>query len=184
MRRCAGLQSSRSDPPEMPRSGIKAGEVAEPPSTRLAPVTLAMRLCIVAPIPDHRRTAAAGATHALWPAMLTHQLEALGIVHQAGKVDQVRCSHDRRGSSREPVGCPRSGHHIRYALAAPPGLQTWNPTRAGSISAKRDATRQAPRCKPSLARSSRREHRPCPTAGLDRRGMTRHGPVAGPGFLA
>jgi len=37
----------------MPQSGIKVGEVVEAGRTRLAPVSLAMRLRVVAPVPDH-----------------------------------------------------------------------------------------------------------------------------------
>jgi len=70
------------------------------------------------------------AAHALWPAMLAHKGEALGVVHQAGKVDQVRCSHNGGGSSREPVGCSRSCHHTRDPSAAPPASPPRNPTRA------------------------------------------------------
>jgi len=114
----------------MPQSGIKAGEVVETGHTCLVAMTLAMRLRVVASVPDDRWTAAAGAAHALRPAMLAHQREALGIIHQARKVNQVRCSHDGASSSREPVRCSRSCHHIRYAPAAPPGPPPRNPTRA------------------------------------------------------
>ncbi len=108
----------------------RPSEVVETRRTCLAPVALAMWLRVVATVPDHRRAVASGAAYALRPAMLAHQREALGIVHQAGKVDQVGCSHDGGNSSREPVGCSRSCHHIRYAPAAPPGSPPRNPTRA------------------------------------------------------
>ena len=85
----------------MPLSGIKASQVVEAGRTRFAPVTLAMRLRVVAPVPDDRRTVAGGAAHALWPAMLAHKGEALGVVHQAGKLDLVGCSHERQSSSKE-----------------------------------------------------------------------------------
>ena len=61
----------------MPVSGIKASEIVETGHTRLATVA---------------------------PATLSHKREALGIVHQARKVDQVRCSHDGGASLLEPVG--------------------------------------------------------------------------------
>src|SRR5438046_1045704 len=91
----------------------RAGEVVKAPGAGLTAIALPMRLGVVAPVADHRIAAAAGAAHALWPAVLAHEGEALGIVHQAGKVDQVRGSHDGRSSSREPVGCSRSSHHSR-----------------------------------------------------------------------
>jgi len=96
---------------EMPRSGIKAGEVVETGCARLAPVTLAMRLRVVAPVPDDRGTIASGAAHTLGPAMLAHEREALGVVHQPRKIDQVRCRHDGKGSSRLPPShqIPASG---------------------------------------------------------------------------
>jgi len=34
--------------------------------------------------------------------VLAHKREALGVVHQAREVDQVRCRHDGKGSSRLP----------------------------------------------------------------------------------
>src|SRR3954464_9095298 len=57
-----------------------AGEVVKAPSTRLAPVALPTRLRVVTPVPDYRIAAAAGAAHALGPAVLAHQREALGVV--------------------------------------------------------------------------------------------------------
>jgi hypothetical protein len=79
----------------------RIGEIVEAGRTRLAPIPLPSRLRVVAPVPDHRRAAAPGATHALWPAVLAHEGEALGVVQQAGKVDQVRGSHGRLSSSKE-----------------------------------------------------------------------------------
>jgi len=78
-----------------------AGEIVEAGCTGFAPMPLPSRLRAVAPVPDHRRAAAPGALHALRPVVLAHKGEALGIVHQAGKVDQVRCSHERQSSSNE-----------------------------------------------------------------------------------
>jgi hypothetical protein len=37
-------------------------------------------LGVVAPVPDHRTAAAAGAAHALRPAVLAHEGEALGVI--------------------------------------------------------------------------------------------------------
>jgi len=93
---------------EMPRSGIKASEVVEAGRACFASVALMVRLRVVAPVPDHRGTVAARAAYAIRPAMLAHKREALGVVHQAGKVDQVGCRHDGGASSREPVGWSHS----------------------------------------------------------------------------
>jgi len=107
-----------------------AGQVVEAGRTRLASVTLPMRLRVVASVPDDRGTIASGAARTLRSAVLAHKCKALGVVHQSGKVGQVRCSHDRGGSSRKPVGCPRSRYHIRPSPAAPLGSLPRNPTRA------------------------------------------------------
>src|SRR3954471_10699043 len=58
----------------------RAGEVVEAPGARLASIALPMRLGVVAAVADHRITATAGTAHALGPAKLAHQREALGIV--------------------------------------------------------------------------------------------------------
>ena len=60
----------------------RAGEIVEAARTGFAPVTLAMRLCVVAPVANHHTVAAARAANTIWPAVLTHQREALGIVQQ------------------------------------------------------------------------------------------------------
>jgi len=79
-----------------------AGEIVDAGRARLSAVTLAVRLRVVAPVPDDRGTVASGAARTLRPAVLAHKREALGVVHQARKVDQVRCRHDGKGSSRLP----------------------------------------------------------------------------------
>ncbi len=108
-----------------------ASQVVEAGRTRFAPVTLAMRLRIVASVPDDRRTVAGGAAHALWPAMLAHKGEALGVVHQAGKVDQVGCGYDTSSSCEQATYsrfCSYTrGPQPRFpVLASPPR----NPIRA------------------------------------------------------
>ncbi len=108
----------------------RAGKIVEAGRARLAPIALPMRLRVVASVPDHRETVAARAAYALGPAMLAHKRKALGIVHQAGEVDQVRYRHDGGDSLREPVGCSHSSHHIRYPPAAPSRPPPRNPTRA------------------------------------------------------
>src|SRR3954470_13243533 len=99
-----------------------AGEVVETPSTRLAPVALPMRLGVVAPVADHRIAAATGAAHALGPAVLAHQREALGVVQQGREIDQIDGCHDGGGSSHEPV----SYSHSRLP-ARPPSAPRLSP---------------------------------------------------------
>jgi hypothetical protein len=126
----------------MPRSGTKAGEVVETGCTRLAPVSLAMQLRVVAPISDHRGTAAPGAAHPLWPAMLAHEGEALGVIHQAQDVDQVQCGHDGEISSHE-AGIARSSSDqgsVRHAIQAqkpPPRNRTRASQESPRVLAKR-----------------------------------------------
>jgi hypothetical protein len=60
----------------------RAGEIVEAARTGFAPLALAVRLCVVVPVANHPSVAAARAAHAIWPAVLTHQREALGIVQQ------------------------------------------------------------------------------------------------------
>src|SRR4051812_24013357 len=95
-----------------------ADEVVAAPSTRLAPVALPTRLRVVTPVPDHRIAAAAGAAHALGPAVLAHQREALGVVQQRREIDQVDGCHDGDGSSQEPVSYSYSRFEAR-PLSAP-----------------------------------------------------------------
>src|SRR4030095_5027510 len=99
------------------------------PGARLAAIALPMRLGVVAPVADYRIAAAAGAAHALRTAVLAHEGEALGVVQQPREVDQVRCSHDGRSSSREPVGCSRSSHHTRCPPNALPKPTTPEPDK-------------------------------------------------------
>ena len=67
---------------------------------------------------------AARAGFALWPALLAHEGEALGVVQQAGKVDQVGYSHERQSSSKENARSiipPLSSHQklVRTASHSP-----------------------------------------------------------------
>ena len=103
-----------------------------------APIARDGRHRAVDPVPDG--TAAPRAAHASRPAMLPHEREALGASRQARTVDQVGCKHDGGGPSREPVGCPHSSHHTRYASTTPSGSPPWNPTRASSITAPQQST--------------------------------------------
>src|SRR5919107_5203747 len=84
----------------------RAGEVVETPGAGLAAIALPMRLGVVAPVADHRIAAAAGTAHALAPAMLAHQREALGVVQQGREIDQIDGCHDGGGSWHEPSATP------------------------------------------------------------------------------
>ena len=64
----------------------RPSEVVKAGRTRLAPTALAVRPRVVASVPNNRGTITGGTANALWPAMLTHQREALGVVHQPGEV--------------------------------------------------------------------------------------------------
>src|SRR3954470_19919472 len=90
-----------------------AGEIVKAPRTRLAAIPLPSALRVVTPVPDHHEAVTPGTAHALRPAMLAHQREALGVVQKTREVDQIGCSHDDGGSSREPGGCLCSSHYIR-----------------------------------------------------------------------
>src|SRR3954470_2712596 len=106
-----------------------AGEVVEARAARLAPIPLATRLGVVTSVPDHGLAVAAGAAHAPRPAPLAHEGEALGVVQQAGEVDQLGCGHKGGGSSCEPVSysysclearplsAPRHGSHLTASEA-------------------------------------------------------------------
>jgi hypothetical protein len=114
----------------------RSGEVVEAPSVCLAPVALPTGLRVVVAVPGDGAAAAHGAARTLRPAVLAHQREALGVVDQARKVDQVGCGHDK-SSSRELVSYSRLRSRTRCSqsnfpvLASPPR----NPTRASALSA-------------------------------------------------
>src|SRR5215211_2890068 len=90
-----------------------AGEIVKAPCTRLAAIPLPSALRVVTPVPDHHGAVTPGTAHAIGPAMLAHQCEALGVVQKTREVDQIGRSHDDEGSSREPDGCSCSSHHTR-----------------------------------------------------------------------
>ncbi len=99
-----------------------------------APISHPTGLRVVASVPDDGAVAAHGAAHILLPAVLAHQREALGVVDQARKVDQVGCRHDK-SSSREQVSHSRSCSRTRclqpnFPIPAPPPR---NPIRAGKV---------------------------------------------------
>src|SRR5215207_6392394 len=105
----------------------RAGEVVEAPGARLAPVALPTRLRVVAPVADHRIAAAAGAAHALGPAVLAHQREALGVVQQRREADQIDGCHDGGGSSHEPVSYSRPRPRPSLPSAPRPGPDLTTP---------------------------------------------------------
>src|SRR5215213_4283156 len=131
----------------------RAGEVVKAPGARLAVIALPMRLRVVAPVADHPSTATPGTAHALGPAMLAHQCEALGVIQQPREVDQIRCRHDHQGSLREgssrltaPIirsEVPRDG----YPLPCPSTPR--KPTRATRVgrASPNSAIRSRARCR-------------------------------------
>ena len=77
------VQAQHPDPQRLVVPGQHgAGEIVEAPRTGLAPVALAVRLRVVAAVTHHGAATAPGTAHALRPAPLAHQGEALGIVDQ------------------------------------------------------------------------------------------------------
>jgi hypothetical protein len=82
-------------------------------------------------VPDDGAAVTHGAAHTFRPTVLAHQREALGVIQQAGKVDQIGCRHDK-SSSHEPVSYSRFCSRTRGSqpncpvLASPPR----NPIRA------------------------------------------------------
>src|SRR5688572_33303725 len=76
----------------------RAGEVVEATRPDPAAVARPVRLGIVAAVAHHGAAAAAGAAHALRPALLAHQGEALGVIDQGGEIDQVGCGHGGKRS--------------------------------------------------------------------------------------
>ena len=101
----------------------RAGEVVKASVTRLAAVSLPMRLLLVMAVPDDLRAAAVKASHTLRPAMLAHQCEALGIVQQSRKIDQVGHGHNGPGSSARLGNLPGAANQ-KLATAATPSRST------------------------------------------------------------
>src|SRR3954462_14686161 len=110
-----------------------AGEIVKAPCTRLAAIPLPSALRVVTPVPDHHGAVTPGTAHAIGPAMLAHQCEALGVVQKTREVDQIGRSHDDEGSSREPDGCSCSSHHTRCPRAHYSNPPPRKPTRAPLI---------------------------------------------------
>jgi hypothetical protein len=104
----------------------RAGEVVEATRTGLAPVALPVRLRVVAAVAHHGATAASRAAHALRPAMLPHQGEALGVIDQGREIDQIRCGH---GGKRSFDGgeLPSCSYHLSTCPARPAFLPISTP---------------------------------------------------------
>jgi hypothetical protein len=86
----------------------------------------------VAAVAHHSAAAAAGAAQALRPRMLPHQGEALGVVDQRRKVDQVRCGH---GGNRSFDGdeLPSCSYHSSIFPAQPAFLPFSTPVPDKSL---------------------------------------------------
>jgi hypothetical protein len=84
------IQAQHPDPQGLVMAGQhRAGEVVEARLAVLAQPALARVPGIVPAVPDHVGAVARRASHAIRPAMLADQVEALGVVEQRGQADQV-----------------------------------------------------------------------------------------------
>ena len=149
---------------EMPRSGIKAGQVVETPGARLALISLLTGLRVVASVLDDDAAVTHGAADTFRPAVLAHQREAFGVVDQARKVDQVGCRHDK-SFSREQVSYSRSCSRTRrpqpyFPIPAPTPR---NPIRA---------TPQTPTERLTAGRKSNAGRAPNPPGNRQRSGRS------------
>src|SRR5215218_8635542 len=120
----------------------RAGQIVKAPRTRLAAISLPSALRVVTPVPDNREAVTPRTTHAIGPAMLAHQCEALGVVQKTREVDQIGCSHDDAGSSRKPDGCSRSSYHTR----GPAGTLLKPTTPEANKSLRRNRATRASEC--------------------------------------
>jgi hypothetical protein len=126
------VEAQHPDPQRLMMPGQHcAGEVIKATRTGLAPVPLPVRLRVVAAVAHHGGTAATGAAHALRPAMLPHQGEALGVIDQRGEINQVQYRHGGKRSF-EGGELPACFYHPS-AFAAPPSylpLSTPDPAKS------------------------------------------------------
>src|SRR4051794_26047983 len=108
----------------------RAAQIVEPCIARLAQIALSMPLPFVMAVADHRRTVAARTVHAIRPAMVTHKLEAPGLVQQASEAEHVGYGHGCVASSDNRI--TSSSDQIRDLASALPlqGPPPRNPTRA------------------------------------------------------
>ena len=115
-----------------------------------------MRLRVVMPVPDHRVAAASRATHALWPAVLAHQGEALRVVEQGCEVDRVHCGHDDRTPRvHRPPLTAWNRHHTRTRRYEPPSPR--KPIRAGAKTGAVDRAVDDAGCRDAVAAQRRQK---------------------------
>src|SRR4051794_34065764 len=118
------IQAQHPDPQGLVMAGQnRAGEVVEARLAILAQPALARVMTIVPAVPDHVGTVARRASHAIRPAMLADQVEALGVVEQRGQADQVG-GHGAFTSGKGAI--PRSTNHHRLRH-----IRNRNPLRPG-----------------------------------------------------
>jgi hypothetical protein len=77
----------------------RAAQVVETSMARLAQAALPMPLSFVMAVADDCRTVATGTADTIRPAMLTHKLEAPGLIQQTREVDHVGYGHGDAASS-------------------------------------------------------------------------------------
>jgi hypothetical protein len=89
-----------------------AGQVIEPRSAVLTPVSLSMPLGLVMTMADHRGTGTGRTPNPFRPSTVPDQLIAFGIIDQSGQIDHRRRSHGwyrlmddaRHRTSQKPSG--------------------------------------------------------------------------------
>src|SRR6476659_8868046 len=143
------VEAQHPDPQRLMMPGQhSAGEIIKATRTGLAPIPLPVRLRVVAAVAHHGGTAATGAAHALRPAMLPHQGEALGIVDQRGKIDQAQYRHGGKRSF-EGGELPACFYHPSAFAARPSCLPLSTPdpekSQPGFYGRARHTTRKAQR---------------------------------------
>ena len=95
----------------------RAGQVVEARLAALAQPALARVPGILPAVPDHVRAVAGRAPHAIRPAMLADQVEALGVVEQRGQADRSEVMGPSRQRGIDPTidwSPPPSSPKTRY----------------------------------------------------------------------
>jgi hypothetical protein len=72
-----------------------AGQVIEPRSSVLTPVSLSVPLSLIMTMADHGGTGTGRAANAFRPSTVPDQLIAFGIIDQSSQIDHLRRSHGR-----------------------------------------------------------------------------------------
>lgn len=70
-----------------------SGQVIEATAAVFATVALAVALCFIVAIANHRMARTARTLDAVWPAMLTDQFVALLVINERSEVNQLRDGH-------------------------------------------------------------------------------------------